>query len=184
MKAKAISHFNTRDIVYIGVFTAFQCLISGFSIPIGPISITLATFGIYLIGAVFSPHIAFFVVLNYIILGAIGLPVFSNFNAGLAVLTGVTGGYIVGYIPLILIEGILIWKFPDKKWMYPLSMILGTLVLYLCGSIQFMIVSGFSKSFSDILKICVYPFVLVDLVKIIVAYLLSQRLRPLIHKLS
>ena len=174
--------FKIKDIAYIGVFAALQCIISGFAIPIGPISITLATLGIYLFSALFPIRISVSVVIVYILLGIIGLPVFSNFNSGIAVLTGVTGGYIIGYIPLALIEGILIEVFKDKKWTYPIWMIVGTIVLYLLGSIHFFFVNNQATTFFHILKVCVFPFIPIDLAKIVIATLLSIKLRPIVMR--
>ena len=167
--------FKIKDIAYIGVFAALQCIISGFAIPIGPISITLATLGIYLFSALFPIRISVSVVIVYILLGIIGLPVFSNFNSGIAVLTGVTGGYIIGYIPLALIEGILIE-------VYPIWMIVGTVVLYLLGSIHFFFVNNQATTFFHILKVCVFPFIPIDLAKIVIATLLSIKLRPIVMR--
>ena len=179
---KELVSFKVKDIVYIAIFTAFLCAISGFSIPIGPISITLATFGVYLIGAIFPLKIAFFCVLNYILLGIMGLPVFSNFNSGIGVIAGPTGGYILGYIPLLIIENLLIKLSKEKNYMYPLSMILGTIILYLMGTIYFYCISTKGYSFYEIMKICVFPFIAVDLVKIIAACMISNRIKPIFEK--
>ena len=157
--------FKIKDIAYIGVFAALQCIISGFAIPIGPISITLATLGIYLFSALFPVRISVSVVIVYI-----------------AVLNGVTGGYIIGYIPLALIEGILIEVFKDKKWTYPIWMIVGTIVLYLLGSIHFFFVNNQATTFFHILKVCVFPFIPIDLAKIVIATLLSIKLRPIVMR--
>ena len=107
---------------------------------------------------------------------------FAGFSGGFGVLLGTTGGYIIGYIPLALIEGILIEVFKDKKWTYPIWMIVGTIVLYLLGSIHFFFVNNQATTFFHILKVCVFPFIPIDLAKIVIATLLSIKLRPIVMR--
>ena len=101
---------ETKSSVYplamTAVMAAVIAAISPFAIPVGPISITLCTLALY-----FSPYVlgwkrAALATLVYILLGMVGVPVFSKFQAGLGVLIGPTGGYILGYIPMVAVGGV------------------------------------------------------------------------------
>lgn len=161
----------------VGVFTALMCVLSPLSIPLDPVSITLATLVIYIIGATFDYKIAVLPVVLYLLLGMAGLPVFSKFQGGIQVLFGPTGGYLFGYIPCVFLISLLISKFPNKKWLYPIAMIIGTIVLYAFGTLWFVLYLKY-----DIYKallVCVVPFLPGDTFKIAVACLIGIRLSPL-----
>ena len=92
-----------QKISFISILAAMICVLSPWSIPIGSIPITLATFALYLIGGVTKKFDGLITILIYICIGIIGIPVFSSFRGGVGVILGVTGGYIVGYLPAVLI---------------------------------------------------------------------------------
>ena len=170
-----------KDISFVALFTAFLCVLGGLSIPVEPVAITLATLGVYIIGSLLSPTLAVSSVCAYIVLGAIGLPVFSNFRSGLAVLGGPTGGYIVGYIFGVLIQSLLITLFKKKLYVYPLAMVANTIVIYVIGSIWFAFYLN-NFNFIYILSTCVVPFLIGDSLKIVVATSVCYKLRPVIDK--
>ena len=93
------------------VVAAVLCVVGPWSIPIGPVPLSLATLiislGVYVLGA----KLAAASVLVYLLLGAVGLPVFSNYGAGLAKVAGPTGGYLVGYLALALVGGWFVERF-------------------------------------------------------------------------
>ncbi len=176
--------FKIKDIAYIGVFAALQCIISGFAIPIGPISITLATLGIYLFSALFPIRISVSVVIVYILLGIIGLPVFSNFNSGIAVLTGVTGGYIIGFLLSALLYWAMTRALGEKTPVMVAAMALGLIVCYAFGTAWFMVVyarNAGAIGLGTALGWCVFPFIIPDLVKIALAVGLTRVLKPHVH---
>ena len=120
------------------VMAALIAAISPFAIPIGPISITLCTLALY-----FSPYIlgwkgASVATLVYIMLGMVGMPVFSKFQAGLGVLMGPTGGYILGYVPMVVLAGLAIKLAPQNRVLQFLGMIGATAVLYAFGTAWYM----------------------------------------------
>ena len=90
---------KTRDLTLTALFAAILCVAAPFSIPVGPIPITLATFAIYLAAIVLGKKYGTLAVVIYILLGAVGLPVFSGFSGGFQKIVSATGGYIIGYIP-------------------------------------------------------------------------------------
>jgi len=170
---------SVRKICTIAVFTALMCCIAPISIPLVPVAITFATLMVYLISAIFSWKIAPVIICLYILLGCLGLPVFSNFSSGPAVLFGPTGGYIFGYILAAIVESVLLTRFKNKKWMFPVAMIAATAVIYLFGSVWFMIYMNGKYTVAKMLMVCVVPFLLGDSLKIVVASVIGIRLRKL-----
>lgn len=166
---------KVRDMTFIALFAALMCVVSPFSLPIGPVPISLATLVVYIVAAFLDYKRAPIVVLVYILIGICGLPVFSSFTGGIGKIIGPTGGYIIGYIFLAIIESCLITFFKKKKWVYPLAMIAGTVVLYLFGTIWFMVVAEYT--FVKAMMVCVIPFLPGDALKIIIATSLSITLR-------
>ena len=165
----------------IAVMAALLCVASPWSIPIGPIPISLATFAVYLIGVVLGCVDGTIAVAIYLLLGAVGVPVFTGFAGGVQKLIGATGGYLVGYLPCVAIVGAVSdWK-PGKYLWLILSMIGGTLLLYALGTAWFMFQSG--RSLVDSLGLCVLPFLPGDAAKITVAVLAGVPLRRVTDKL-
>lgn len=167
---------NIRATAYVGIFAAALCITAPWSISIDPVPLSLATLIIYITGAILPVKYSFFAVLVYILLGAVGLPVFSGFQGGFHVLVGVTGGYIAGYLPCVLLTGLLLKNRHDKIYMYPIAMLAGTVVLYAIGTAWF--VYSAAKALSYAVSVCVTPFIAGDLIKIAVATLIGFTVRP------
>ena len=162
---------NLKLLIYIALLASILSVTAPLSFNIGTVPITLATFSVYLIGGLTKKWHGILAVLVYIVLGIIGIPVFSNFRGGLGVIVGATGGYIIGYLPCVLIISLITSINKKKIYWYPLGIFLGTIVCYLFGSIWFMIVMNYN--FIDTLKVCVVPFILFDLVKLVLASIVS-----------
>lgn len=175
---------STKELAFIGVSAAIITICSWISIPL-TVPFTLQTMGICIVAGLFGAKIGVFSTLVYILLGAIGVPVFSGFKAGAGVLLGSTGGYIIGFIFTALIVGLVSDKVKGKLFPLIASMILGVLVCYAFGTIWFSVVYAKSNSPAGLWTIlgwCVTPFIIPDLVKIILSALLTNRIRPLIFK--
>lgn len=166
---------NTKLLTRAGILAAFICVCAPWSIPIGPVPVTLATFAVYLTAAVAGKRTGALAVVIYLLVGCIGMPVFSNFSGGFQKLAGVTGGYLAGYLPMALIVGAAADRFSERKWIYPLSMAAGTLVMYTLGTLWFMAASGNGASAS--IAICVLPFIPGDAAKIALASMTALPLR-------
>lgn len=180
---------NSKSRAYImtstALMTAALCIIAPISIPIGPVPISLATFVIYLSVFILKTRRALLSCALYIMLGAFGLPVFTGFSGGIGKMMGPTGGYITGYLFMILVSGLLLGKLPNdtgglsKKLMQGLSLIAGTAVLYLFGMIWFCKVSGMAAG--PALSLTVFPFIPLDICKIFVAVMtgpvIAERIR-------
>lgn len=167
---------SVRSMVFIAIMAAVLCIAAPFSLPIpSAVPLSLATFVIYLIGALLGWKKGCAAVGVYILLGMVGLPVFSGFMGGFAKIAGVTGGYIVGYLPCVLLTGFFTELTGGKLRGMVTGMTLGTLALYAFGTVWFMLFTG-----SDILAAlagCVMPFLPSDVLKIVAASALAMPLR-------
>lgn len=174
---------NIRDIIYIGLFAIILAICSWISIPM-VVPFTLEIFGVCMAALVLGGKRGTIAVSIYILLGAIGLPVFSGFRGGLGVLFGNTGGYIMGFVLMTLI----IWgfeKWSDKnKWIRFFSMMLGLLGCYGVGTIWFLAI--YTKNTGELgifaaLGLCVLPYVIPDAIKLGLAYVVSKRIKMVVR---
>lgn len=166
---------DTRKLTACALFAALMAVGAWISIPIGEISITMQLLPIMLASALLSPMYAALSVTVYVLLGAIGLPVFAGFRAGVGVLAGATGGYIVGFVVGALLTSLIITRWGLAWWKQALAMVLGVAVCYAIGTAWFMHLTG--RGLVSCLSICVLPFIPFDLAKIAVSVVLSLRLR-------
>lgn len=170
---------KTLDMVYIALFACLMAICAWISIP-GQIPFTLQTMGVFLAVGLLGGKRGTIAVLVYILMGAVGLPVFSGFAGGMGKLLGMTGGYIVGF----LVSALLMWAmealFGSKKWVLPVSMVVGLIACYAFGTAWFMAVYTSSKgaiTLGAVLGMCVIPYIIPDAVKIAVALLLTKALK-------
>lgn len=167
-----------HDIVYIALFTALIAVCSWITVPL-VIPFTMQTFAIFTTVALLGGKRGTVSVVCYILLGLCGVPVFSNFNSGVAALFGATGGYIMGFVPIALIMWGFEKAFGKKTVELVISMFLGLFVCYLFGSVWFAFVytkgSGAAGFVVAITK-CVLPFILPDTAKILLALFIKKRL--------
>lgn len=180
-KEKAVQRRGgVYSMVMVAIMAAILCVVSPWTLPIGPIPISLCTFIIMLTVYVLGWKRGTTAVLVYILLGAVGMPVFSNFGGGLAKVLAPTGGYIVGYLPLALIAGIFIDRFPKNRGMQLMGMVLGTGVLYTLGTAWYCVQSGTELVVA--LGWCVFPFLPGDVGKIVVCLVMGPMLRTQLTK--
>ncbi|MDR2531064.1 MAG: biotin transporter BioY [Oscillospiraceae bacterium] len=156
---------DIRKLTHTALFAALMCVAAPLSVPIGPVPLSLATLVIYLAATALGGRLAALATAVYILCGALGLPVFSGFGAGLSKLVGPTGGYILGYVPLAFIAG----TFAERGGLKlrVVGMVVGTAVLYAMGTAWFMRVTG--AGLTSALTLCVVPFIPGDAVKIAVS---------------
>ncbi len=222
---------RTVDMAYIALAAVLMALCSWISLNLGPVPFTLQTFAVFLaiavlggkrgtlavvvyllMGAVGLPVFANFsggigallgttggyilaiavlggkrgtlAVVVYLLMGAVGLPVFANFSGGIGALLGTTGGYILGFLGSALVMWAMEAAFGRKTWVLALSMVLGLLVCYAFGTAWFMQVYARTSGpvgLAAALGWCVIPYLVPDLVKIVLALLLSKRLAKAIQ---
>ena len=178
-KTKSSKKFSTIDLVYVGLSAALIAICSWISIPL-TVPITLQTMGVCLISGLFGMKRGTLATVVYILLGAIGVPVFAGFSGGAGIIAGSTGGYIIGFIFTALIVGFVSDKTKGKLWCIVVAMVVGILVCYAFGTAWFAVVyakTATPASLGTILGWCVIPFLGPDAVKIVVAAILTNRLK-------
>ena len=166
---------SIQQMAIIGVMTAVTCVLSPFSLPIGPVPISLATLAIYFSVYVIGMKKGLISCLIYLLLGLVGVPVFSGFGSGPAKLFGPTGGYLIGYFFIVLIAGIFIDRYTDKIYLCLLGMVLGTAVLYLLGTAWLAYQAH--MTFHAALAAGVIPFIPGDIAKMLIAALAGPQIR-------
>ena len=171
-----------RNMALCALFAALLAICAWIAIPVGDVAITMQTFGIFLTLGVLGGKRGTVAVVLYLLLGIVGLPVFSGFQGGLGTLMGATGGYIAGFLAAALIYWPVTALVQDKKFSRLLGMVLGLFACYLLGTVWFLwgYLSGGSLSLGAVLLKCVVPYLLPDTAKLLLAWLLSQRLRQFV----
>ena len=109
--------FSVHQIAAIGIMSAVTCILAPFSIPIGPVPISLTNLAIYFALYILGMKEGTISYLIYLLIGLIGIPVFSGFTSGPEKLFGPTGGYLIGFIPMAVIAGIIIDRFTSKRFL-------------------------------------------------------------------
>lgn len=158
---------NTKKMTLIALMTAIMCILGPVSIPIGPIPISFTNLAIYLAVYLIGTKYATCSYLIYYLLGIFGLPVFSGFQGGFSKAVGPTGGCLIGFFFMAVISGIFIEKFRDSRVMQLVGMILGTIAVYTMATLWFSYVM--SKTIVESFFICVAPFIIGDLIKMVIA---------------
>lgn len=171
---------KTKKMILIALFAALTAVCSMISIPLPftPVPINLATLAVFLAGGLLGSRDGAISLIVYVLLGFIGLPVFHSFTGGLGILTGPTGGYIIGYIAAAWLTGFMIEKLGQKFYLCIISMIAGSAACYALGTLWFMHLT--SNGLVSALLACVVPFLLDDAIKIIVASILIKKLHKFI----
>ena len=174
------SSLSVTDLCYIALFTALIAVLAQISIPLpGGVPLTLQTLAVPLAGIVLGPRRGTFSTLLYVLLGAIGIPVFASFTGGLGIVLGVTGGFIISFPIMALFAGFASTKGVKNPalWMW---LILGALVNYAVGTVWCMFVAGLDLA--GALAACVIPFIPTAILKIILAGFLGMMLRNTMMK--
>ena len=166
---------KTKSMVICAVFSAILCIFSVLTVPIGTVPVSLSTLAVMLTAIILGPKKSSISVIIYILLGCVGLPVFSGFKGGFQVLVGPTGGYIWSYIFMALLIGSVSKKYANNKTIIFISCIASIIICYILGTIQFTLVQ--TLSFISALSVCVLPFIPFDIMKAILAVLFGITLK-------
>lgn len=179
MSSMEATRSKTYDMAYIAIFAVLMAICSWISIPMA-VPFTLQTFGVFMAVGVLGGKRGSLAVLIYILLGAIGVPVFAGFSGGIGVILNTTGGYIVGF----LFSALVMWGMETLLGRKPviqiISMVVGMIVCYALGTAWFMVVYARNTGavgLGAVLGWCVIPFIIPDLVKIALAFVLSRKIR-------
>lgn len=176
------SKLKTIDLVYIALGAVLIAVCSWISIPT-TIPFTMQTFAVFFVLSVLGGKRGTVAIIVYVMLGAIGIPVFAQFTSGIGILLGNTGGYIVGFIFMGLAYWLIVRLLGKKLWVEIFAMVVGIVVLYSFGTVWFMIVytqTNEAVGFVMVLAWCVIPFIIPGLIKLGLAITLAQRLAPVL----
>lgn len=176
---------RTTQIVLCALFTALTCVLAPLSVPMpGGVPITLATLAVMISGLILGPKWGACSQAIYLLLGCIGLPVFAGYSAGAAVLSGPTGGFLIGYLLLAFFSGsldrLLRRERKGKRRILSMTtgMVVGTIALYAIGTVWFIFVT--QSGLLTAITACVLPFLIGDAVKIAVTALLVPKIEDAI----
>ena len=176
---------KTLDMTYIALGVVLITVCSWISIPMA-VPFTLQTFAVFTVCGMLGGRRGTISVLIYILLGLLGIPVFSGLMGGAGVLFGLTGGYIIGFIFTALIMWGAERLFGSALPVTFASMALGLVACYAAGTFWFIRVYTARTGeigIAAVLGMCVIPFIIPDLVKIALALIVSRRIRPIIDRL-
>ena len=160
---------KTRDLSYMALMTALLVLCAWLVLPLGPVTFTLQTFGVFAALGILGGKRGTVTVLVYLALGLVGLPVFSGFSGGPAGFMTPTGGYLLGFLAAAL----LYWGLTAKGCSPAPAMVLGLAACYTLGTIWFYLLYG--GSVGSILTLCVFPYIIPDLLKLSLALAVTRR---------
>jgi biotin transport system substrate-specific component len=181
---------SIKMMVYTALMTALIIAGAYLAIPVGPVPIVLQNFFILLTGLLLGSRRGLAAIGFYILLGAIGFPVFSKGGAGIGHILGPTGGYLLGYIPAVFLIGLvsekgLAWaKKADRKWpslaLDLAGLLAGTVLIYACGVLWLKAMTN--MDWTKALAAGFLPFIGFDLIKLLAALLLAPVIRPLMNR--
>ena len=166
---------RTYTMTSTALMTAVTCILGPLAIPIGPVPVSLTPLAVFLSVYILGTKRGTIAYLLYLLIGAVGVPVFSGFTGGIGKLAGPTGGYLIGYIFFALIAGWFIHRFYDKVVIQFLGMVLALAVLYAFGTAWLAYSAG--MTFGAALAVGVLPFIVFDLIKIVIAIALGRAVR-------
>lgn len=165
---------TVRNMVRCSLLAALTAVCAWICLPVGDIAFTMQTFAVFMTLGLLGGKWGTVSILIYLTLGGMGLPVFSGFRGGLAVLLGVTGGYLWGF----LAGGLVYWGL--ERVCKPVAMVAGQVTCYLCGCLWFSLYAGNAGFWAAAVK-CVVPYLVFDGGKLYLAYWLSRRLKKRLH---
>lgn len=170
---------QVRELTYIALFAVLISVCAYISIPF-TVPFTMQLFGVFMALLTLGGRRGTYAVTAYLLLGAVGLPVFAGFRGGVGVLLGVTGGYITGFLFSALLYWGLTAKLGSSLPVKVLASLVGLLGCYLFGTAWFMAAYGQTVGAVGIMIVlsrCVLPYVLPDLLKLALAAALSCRVK-------
>ncbi len=171
------SRSKVQKLALVGLMSAVICLLGPLSlqIPFSPVPISMGFLAIYFVVSVLGLKLGTLSVIIYILLGLAGLPVFTGFMGGPGKLFGPTGGYIIGYIFMAPICGFFVDRWGKKLPLCFLGMVLGSAVCYFFGSIWLSYQSSYPLL--QAFAVGVLPYIIPDLIKLVVAMAVGTQLR-------
>ena len=170
--------FRTVELAYIALGTALITVCAWITVPF-TVPFTMQLFAVFLVLMLIGGRNGTVSIAVYLLLGAVGVPVFAGFKGGFGVLIGMTGGYLAGMLLIGAAYWLMCRLFRRTAWVELVAFAIGLVLCYLLGTVWFSAVNG-EKGFFASLTVCVVPFILPDIAKIALAFALGRKLRPLI----
>ena len=180
MPEQISAKLRTRDLALIALFTALTAVCAWISVPVPApfVQFTMQTFAVFAALMTLGGRRGTYAVTAYLLLGAVGAPVFSNFRGGLGVLLGTTGGYILGFFFTALLYWGMTAKLGEALPVKLAAGVLGMATYYAFGTAWYLALyasTGSPVGLMTALGYCVFPFIIPDLIKLALALLLAQR---------
>ena len=171
--------FRTVDLAYIALFAVLMAVCAWITIPM-TVPFTLQIFAVFAALVTLGGRRGTYALVVYLLLGAVGLPVGAGFQGGLGWLLGTTGGYIVGFLCIAMLYWLLTAKLGESLPVVIAACVLGLALCYAFGTAWFMVVYARTSGpvgLMTALGWCVFPYIIPDLVKLVLAVLLSRRVK-------
>ena len=162
---------KTNELVICSLFASLTAILTQVSIPLPAVPITMQIFAVTLCGLVLGKRLGFISQTIYVLLGTIGLPLFSKFSGGVGIILGPTGGFILSFPIVAFVVGYFYEKFKSTIGIM-FGMMCSLLISYIIGTVQFCIVTN--SDFIKGLTICVVPFIIVDIIKLSLSTLVGK----------
>ncbi len=169
----------TTELVYIAIFAVLIAICSWISIPT-TVPFTMQTFAVFLTLLLLGGKRGTLAVTVYLLLGAVGAPVFAGFTGGFGILLGTTGGYLIGFLATTLLYWLVIKNPTEQRLLTIIVLVAGLFVCYAIGTFWFITVYAANVGeigIATALSWCVIPYIIPDLIKLALAFKLAERLR-------
>src|SRR3989338_5096636 len=166
---------NLKLLVFSALFAALTAAIAPFKIPLGftPVPITLQTLAVLMSGAMLGPYYGALAMILYVVVGALGLPVFAGGGSGIGALLGPTGGYLISYFIAAFVIGKVVQMRKQPKYIdYAVAMVAGTIIIYTLGAGWGMVVTGLGLA--AIIVGWVLPFIIGYTIKLLIAAYIAK----------
>ena len=170
---------SIKKMSLIAIMASLMAVCSWLTIPT-IVPFTMQTFAVFCSLLLLGGKFGLTSIVLYIFMGCIGLPVFSGFQGGIGHIVGPTGGYLIGFVFTAVLYLLLEPLFPRFSKLRLLALLCGLIICYLVGSIWFQVffkMRESSYSFSMVISTCVLPYIIPDLIKLAMAYHISNRIR-------
>ena len=167
---------KVKTMVQCGLFSALLCICAWLSVPVGNVVFTMQTFGVFLSLLLLGGKRGILTVLVYLLLGAVGLPVFSGFRGGFGILLGPTGGYLWGFALMAVSYWLFCAVFANRL----LAAVCGLVVCYITGTCQAIFYFG-QNTIATVILQSVLPYVIPDCLKLLLALLCARKLKRFVY---
>lgn len=177
------SKLTVQDICLIAIVTAVVVVMAQISIPMpAGVPMTMQTFAVTLAGILLGSKKGAISLIVYLLLGFIGLPVFSGFTGGAQALINVTGGFLLSFPIMAYLIGLGTEHRHERKGMFLACLVLGTVVNYIIGTVMFCLLTGSSAAAG--FTACVLPFIPTAVIKAVLAAVLGLNIQKRLSVMS